>query len=143
MKNPTLLIAVLLCPFLLHAQNEQKPVKHENVEWFWVIHLKFKIDKKGEAIDIIKNYWRPIETRIGTEQHVFQFETGEWDLIRVVKMPEGIATLEWESSSWNVQYNQELLKLTGSEAAMRDVRNKWQECLQETRTEIARSFNPD
>lgn len=143
MKNQTLLIAILLCPFLLLAQNDQTPTKHENVEWFWVIQVKFKIDKRAEAYEIIKNYWSPINSSIGTEQYGFQFETGEWDLIRVVKMPEGIATLEWELSPWNIQFNQEFLKLTGSEEAMLDVRKKWQECLQETRTEIAKRFNPD
>lgn len=142
MKFKILLMAILLFPCYLMAQEEQAK-KLENVDWYWIIHLKFKIDKKAEAHEIIKNYWRPIENKIGREQNVYEFETGDWDLIRVVKMEEGISTMEWELSPMGIEYNKEFLKIAGSEESMNEVRKKWSECLQESKTEIAKTFIPD
>ena len=93
MKFKILLIAILLFPCYLLAQENEQAKKHEDVKWYWIIHLKFKIDKKAEAHEIIKNYWRPIENKIGREQYVYEFETGDWDLIRVVKMEDGISSI--------------------------------------------------
>ncbi len=143
MKFKILLIAILLFPCYLLAQENEQAKKHEDVEWYWIIYLKFKIDKKAEAHDIIKTYWRPIETRIGTEQYAYEFETGEWDLLRVVKMPEGISTLEWELSPMRIEYNKEFMKIAGSEEVMNEVRKKWSECLQDIKTDIAKTFIPD
>ena len=142
MKNTILLIAILLFPCYLLAQEQQQAKKYENIDWYWIIHMKFKIDKKAEAHDIIKKYWRPIETRLGTEQYVYEFETGDWDLIRVVKMPEGISTLEWELSPRGIEYNKEFLKIAGNEEAMNEVMKKWLECLAESKTDIAKTFIP-
>ena len=142
MKKTTLFIAIILSPFFLFAQNDQTPRKYENAEWYWVIYLKFEVGKTAEAYDIIKKYWRPIESNIGTEQNVYEFETGEWDLIRMVKMPDGISSMEWELSPMGVKYNNEFLKIAGSEEKVTEVREHWSECLEEFRVEIARKFNP-
>ena len=58
MKKPVLIILIaLLIPTFLLAQEEQKPKKYENAEWYRVVYVKYHSGKRAEATKIIKDYY--------------------------------------------------------------------------------------
>jgi hypothetical protein len=137
-KSLIILLLVLFIPSLLMAQEEQKPKKHEGAEWYRIIYLEFETGKRAEAEKIIVTYWEPVNKKVNLEQNVFKFYSGTWDLVRIVKMKDGISQLDWEVSPLGIEFNKELLKLAGSEESMNKIREQWYECVKNTKVEIVR-----
>ncbi len=139
MKKPVLIILIaLLIPTFLLAQEDQKPEKYENAEWYRVVYVKYINGKKGEATDIIKNYFRPIAEKLGRDYVTYETLSGEWDRVTFFKLQEGMSHLEWEPSPENIEWNKELIKHVGSEEKMRGIQKKFQSCALKTKVEIVR-----
>jgi len=139
MKKPLLIILIaLLIPAFLLAQEEQKPKKHENPEWYRVVHVKFHTGKMGEATKIIKDYYRPVADKLDMDVTTYDLISGEWDRITFFKMPEGMSQFEWETSPASIEWNKELAKQIGSEEKMEEIQAQYQSCILENKVEIVR-----
>jgi hypothetical protein len=140
MKKPVLVILIaLLIPTLLLAQEEQKPKKYENPEWYHVVYVKYHTGKKGEATKIIKDHFIPVDEKIGRDD-ITTYETlsGKWDRVTFFKMPEGISSLEWEISPQGAEWNKELAKQSGGEEKAKEIDKQYQSCVLEYKVEIVR-----
>lgn len=135
----TILIALSIPTFLL-AQEEQKPKKFENAEWYRVVYVKYHNGKKGEATNIIKEYYRPLVDKLGRDITTYETLSGEWDRITFFKLSEGISEFEWETSPQAIAWNKELLKHIGSEEKLKEIQAQFRSCTLETKVEIVRKM---
>lgn len=139
MKKPVLIILIsLLIPTFLLAQEEQKPKKYENPEWYRVTFVKYKAGKRAAAFKIIKEYYRPVAEKLGRDYTSYQPVSGEWDVITFFKLAEGISQFEWETSPLGIEWGKELLKQVGSEERIKEFQAQLQSFVQDSKQEIVR-----
>ena len=139
MKKPLLIILIaLLIPTILPAQEEQKPKKYENAEWYRVVHVKYHSGKKAEATKIIKEYYRPLVDKLGRDITSYEPVSGEWDRITFFKLSEGSSEYEWEISPERIKWNKELLNHVGSEEKIKEIQEQMNSCILERKTELVR-----
>lgn len=139
MKKPVLIILIaLLIPTFLLAQEEQKPKKYENPEWYRVVHVKFHTGKMGEATKIIKDHYRPVAEKIGINPVTYDLISGEWDRVTFFKLDGGISAYEWETSPQGIAWNNEFTKQAGGQEKADEIRKQYQSCILENKVEIVR-----
>ena len=93
-------MALIFCSTPALAQDDG-PRKRENVEYVRVNFNDFKLDKRNEARAIIADHFVPAGEKAGTPGPMLtiHFQTGEWDTMNIWALEEGMADLEWTSTS--------------------------------------------
>ena len=140
MKKPVLIILIaLLIPTFLLAQEEQKPKKYENAEWYRIVYLDFVSGKINEAEQLIEKHWRPVAEKLGRSgPTTYEPISGEWDRIRIFKLAEGMSGYEWETSPRGIEWNKEFTKQAGGEEKAREIRAQYNSCVLKNKVEIVR-----
>ena len=87
-----------------HAQTEAK--KYDNPKWKSIIFLQFKEGKMDRAREIISNYFVKAAEKAGTPQPSLATElvTGEWSMMVVWDMKEGVDEMNWQTSPDDVKW---------------------------------------
>jgi hypothetical protein len=139
MKKPVLILLIsILIPVVLFAQEEEKPKKYENAEWYRVSYVKFHAGKKQDAFKIIKEFYRPVADKLGRDYTSYEPVSGEWDMITFFKLQEGISVYEWETSPSGIEWRKELLQQVGSKEKIREISEQFESCVLERKVEIVR-----
>ncbi len=111
-------MALLFCSTPALAQDNDTG-KREGVEYVRVSFTAYKPDQEGEGRGIIAEYFVPAGEKAGTPGPMLtiHFQTGEWDMMNVWALEDGMADLEWTSiTSPNfVKWKAALDELAGGE----------------------------
>ncbi|MFK7923689.1 MAG: hypothetical protein AB8H47_17150 [Bacteroidia bacterium] len=125
-------IALLgLALFLMPSTFAQEGIKHENPQWKRVVMLDFHADKEKRAIEIIDEYFKVASKNAGTPgpEVMVDFETGEWDLMAIWGMSDGIESMNWVVSPNNQKWWAALVKITGGEEEAEAIWAEYQSCI--------------
>ena len=92
--------ALLFCSIPALAQDDG-PSKRQGVEYIRISFTDYKADQRNEARRIIAEHFVPAGDKAGTPGPMLtiHFQTGEWDTINIWALEEGMADLEWTSTS--------------------------------------------
>lgn len=106
-------LVMIACTGMLQAQ-EMKVKKYDNPEWVRVAYVKFKPMMKDRAQAIIKDYFMKADMNLGNPGPMaFDMASGEYDMLVIFQLEEGLETLNYEMSPDDVKWMQEMSKLTG------------------------------
>ncbi|MCY1722607.1 hypothetical protein OU798_19815 [Prolixibacteraceae bacterium Z1-6] len=129
---------LLLVATIAMAQDDMKPVKHENVTWHNVVKVDFKPGQVWRAKEIIKIY-EAAGAEAGTPgPEKFWFETGKYDLMLIWKMEDGPSDMEWRRSERNIKWRKALIEQLGSEEKVKELQQEYSGLISSSTNEICR-----
>jgi hypothetical protein len=137
---------VLICSFNLQAQEEvPKAKKYDNPEWKRVVYVDYHNGKMGTAMKIIKKYYSPAGEKAGTPAPSLMaiMETGEYDLMIVWDMQDGVESLNWDISPNNIKWAKALEEVAGSKEKAQELRDKYSACVRSSTSELVRVADMD
>lgn len=94
---------------------EMKAKKFDNPQWKRIVFVKFKPDKYPRAKEIIQNYFVKAAVKSATPVPSLYTDimSGEWDVMFVWDMKEGIEEMNWEISPNDVKAMTALKEVAG------------------------------
>ena len=137
---------VLICTFNLQAQEEApKAKKYDSPEWKRVVYVDFHNGKMGTAMKIIKKYYRPASEKAGTPGPSLMavMETGEYDLMIVWDLQDGVESLNWDVSPNNIKWAKALEEVAGSKEKAQELRDKYSACVRSSTSDLVRVADMD
>lgn len=112
----TIAILVLLFVSSFGFGQQMKAEKYENPEWVSMSYIKFKPMKKDPAMGIIENYFVKADQDAGIKAPtVFHFVTGDYDMLVIWEMAEGLETLNYKMTPDDAKWMKSMAKIAGSE----------------------------
>jgi hypothetical protein len=133
-----LAIAFLFSSQLLSAQ-EMKAKKMDNPVWVRMAFVKFEPGKMDKAQKIIKDYFSKADENAGiATPTTYNMSTGDYDMVVVWELEEGIETLNYEMSPNDVKWIGEMSTLAGSQEKAMEKLDEFYSYLVDWKTEIAR-----
>lgn len=95
---------------------EMKAKKYDDPTWVSIGMIKFKAMGKSKAMKIVDDYFSKADEAAGIKSPtVYHLVGGEYDMMVVWEMSEGIETLNYETSPEDVKWFGEMTKLTGGQ----------------------------
>ena len=139
MKKFSLLvfIALFICTGAI-AQDDMKPVKHENSTWYRVVLVNFKQGKVERAKEIIKEYQEAGKVAETPAPKMMWLITGEYDMMLIWKFENGPSDLEWKWSPNSVKWWKEFIKQQGSQDAAKELSAEYADLVSNSTSYIAR-----
>lgn len=136
----TVLFLFLISP--MAKGQETGPVKYENPEWFEIVQVKYKPGMKGKAQDLIKEHFMSTAKEAGLPgpYMILNFISGEWDMLYVWKLEEGLETLNYEISPNGVKFRDAFFKKMGGPEKAREIWNEYDSYIQDWKIEFARGW---
>ena len=116
-----ILKTLLAIVFLFGAMNlassqEMSAKKYDNPTWVNMVYIKFKPMKKGSAMELIEQYFAKADENAGIDPPTaYHFATGNYDMLVIWEMKEGVETLNYEMTPDDVKWMKEMAKLTGGQ----------------------------
>jgi hypothetical protein len=111
-----LTVFIFLIASSLSFGQEMKAEKYENPTWVTMSYIKFKPMKKDAAMKIIDDYFVKADQNAGIKAPtVYHFVTGDYDMLVVWEMEEGIETLNYKLTPDDAKWFGEMAKLTGGQ----------------------------
>lgn len=145
LKSIAPVLALLFCFNLSWAQEEEMtPKKYENPEYYMVSYVKFHPGKSGEAKKIIDEYFIPSSMQAGTSGPFIHLDmiTGEWDIMVVWHMKEGLESLNWEMSPDDIKWEKAFTELTGGKEKGMEVSKQWESYIAASKSNLGRKHKP-
>lgn len=104
-------------------EHEPAAKKHENVDWYRLVHVDFKPGKSGDALKLVRQHFAPAGQAAGTPGPVSSFvhESGPWDVTWVWHLSGGPSDLEWDVSPNNLKW---MAALAEQEGGMEEARKR-------------------
>lgn len=139
MKNWILLFVLgLFIASSVNAQDEVKPVKFENVEWYQVVLMDFEQGKVGKVQEIIKKF-EAAGAEAGTPgPELYWMSTGEYDAMAIWKLDGGPSDLEWKITPDDVKWWDAFVKQQGSEEAAQKLQDEFADCIEKSTSYLSR-----
>lgn len=111
-----MIVFMLLASTAVHAQQDMQAKKYDNPEWKRIVLIRYKPDKSGRAKEIINDYYLKACTKSGTPvpATLLDIKTGEWDMLLVWDMKEGIEEMNWETRPDDIAWKKALDEIAGS-----------------------------
>ncbi|MCG9973374.1 hypothetical protein [Christiangramia crocea] len=110
-----LVLIFLMAGMQYTGAQEMSAKKYDNPNWVQMVYIKFKPMKKDPAMGIIQEYFAKADQNAGIEAPtVYHFATGDYDMLVVWEMEEGIETLNYEMTPNDAKWMNEMAKLAGS-----------------------------
>ena len=90
--------------------------KYDNPQWKTVEMLECKHDKMDRVREIIKDYFIKAAEKAGSRKPAMILEpaTGEWNVIIVWNMKEGLEQLNWETNPDDIKWMTAMSGIAGS-----------------------------
>lgn len=140
-----ILISILAC-FLfsisgLHAQEEMKAEKYENPQWYWIVKIDFAPGKMNRAKEIVEDYFMKASEDAGTPTPAMALDmnSGEYDMMVVWHMKDGIEAMNWKTSPDDVKWFQAMAKVAGSPEKAQEVWQEYQSYIVKSDADLARN----
>jgi hypothetical protein len=108
-------VVTLFTCVVAYAQQPMQAKKFDNPQWKRVEFVKFKSGKYPRAKEIIRDYFVKADQKSGTPDPSLFVDliTGEWDMMVVWDMTEGINEMNWETSPDDVKWMTSMNDITG------------------------------
>lgn len=131
------LFGLLILPSDLSAQ-EMEPKRMENTDWKNIVYVDFHPGKRGRALEIIDNHYMKAAEKAGTStpQMRVEFATGEWDMMIVWHMKEGVESMTWELSPDNIAWRKALNEQEGGKEKADELMAEYQSLIAHSKNEI-------
>ncbi|PCI33556.1 MAG: hypothetical protein COB54_04460 [Alphaproteobacteria bacterium] len=114
-----------------------KASKRENVEYYEVVYVKYKVGKAEDAFRMIKKYFIPASEAAGTlEPYVINFQTGPWD-VALFWTRNSMGDFDWSISPDNEKWFAAFVKQTGSMEKAQAILDKYYDLIAENRVDMA------
>ncbi|MDX1603838.1 MAG: hypothetical protein R3209_12265 [Salinimicrobium sediminis] len=143
MKNLMLLTMWTLFLFTSTAQGQETKAKQfENPQWFEIVQVKYKAGQKEKAQAIIKDHFMAtgMESNLPGPHMMLDLVSGEWDMIFIWELEEGIKTLDFEISPTGAKFRDAFMKKVGGEEKAREIWQEYYSYIQDWKTELARKW---
>lgn len=124
-KLSVLLVVLFLGSSVVFAQEDVKPVKHENVTWHRIVLVNYKPGQVSRAKEIITQYEAAGDAANLKGPERYWMETGEYDLMMVWTMEGGPSDLEWDRSPNGIKWRNQMIKQLGSEEALKKLQQEY------------------
>jgi len=125
----------ILTSNMAYSQDEMQAKKYDNPEWKRIAVVKYKPGMYGKARNIIDNYYRKAAEKAGMSiPYTIELKTGDWDILIIWDMKDGIEAMNWEVSPENVKWRKALNEVAGG-------KEKADEISKEYSSTIARSHS--
>ena len=119
MRKIVILAAALAMPLAAtpaaaDGHEEAKP-ELANKDWYNVVSMRFHAGKQADAMELIKMFIAT-DKALGLEPPIMlNMSTGEYDVMVMFKMREGIASMGWKNSPSGKKWNAKFTELVGGE----------------------------
>ena len=106
--------ALHLSPTVL-AQEDPKPKKFNNTQWKRISLTSYRSGQFARAKEIIQNYHGKASEKAGTPRPamIIDLISGDWDVMTVWDMPEGLEEFNWETSQRDIKWRKALNEIAG------------------------------
>lgn len=129
-------VPMMASPVLAEAHSESTPELAKQ-DWYRVVMVKFHPGKWGEAQEMIEAF-RAVDEALGREPPVeLHMTTGEWDMITIFKMHNGIAAMGWAENPLRSEWRAEFTRQRGGEDAARAFWAKYESLIAASEMDIA------
>lgn len=145
LKSTAAILTLLFCFNITSAQEEEMtPKKYENPEYYMVSYVKFHPGKSGEAKKIIDEYFIPTSQQAGTDGPVMHLNmiTGEWDMMIVWHMKEGLESLNWEMSPDDIKWEKAFMAMAGGKEKGMEISKQWESYIKGSKSHLGRKHKP-
>jgi hypothetical protein len=133
-----LAIVAFVFPTASRAQQANKPMRYENVAWKTITYVKFVSGKRNKALGIIRDHFqKAAQTARLPGPAMYEMRTGEWDLVLVWEMKEGVENLTWERSPNSVAWFKALGEQEGGADKAQALYDEYNSLVAEGHSEIA------
>ena len=142
MKKLSFVLTALITLFYFTDTQAQEAKKYDNPEWYSFVYVDYHPGKMGEARDIIDNYFKKASAQAGTPTPVMEISlaAGEYDMLIVWKMEDGVEGMNWQTSPSQVKWRQAMNELAGGEEEAREIMKKYQACLRASSSNMGRKL---
>lgn len=141
-RKPAVVVAFAIAFAVLPAaaQDEMPQAKkHESLQWFQVVFVQFESGKMEDALKIIEEHFTPAAEASGfTMPKIFQCYSGEWDVMFLFHLQEGITELEWEWSPASIKWFTALVEQEGGMEAAEEIYGEYEEMIEDWDSELLR-----
>ncbi|NMP17606.1 hypothetical protein [Thalassotalea sp. Y01] len=133
----TMLAAVAV--LMTGAVNAEGKRYDKAVSWKNVVKIDFKPGKRGAALKIIKEYYRPATEKAGTNapEMILELQTGDYDLLVVWHMKGGINDMTWETNPEQKQWRAALNEIAGSEEKAKEILDEYISYVHHAESQVA------
>lgn len=109
-----LIVCALLISFTGQAQDE-KGKKYNDPQWKRISLTAFKSGQFARAKEIVANYHGKASEKAGTPRPamIIDLVSGDWDVMTIWDMPEGLEEFNWETSPRNIKWRKALDEIAG------------------------------
>lgn len=143
MKNSIILLVLLLFLYSPNAEGQETGAKKfENPEWFEIVQVKYKPGAKQKAKELIKEHFMAtgMEAGIPGPHLILDLVSGEWDMLYIWKLEEGIGTLDYEITPEGAKFREAFLKKVGSQQRAEEIWSEYDSYVQDWKVEFARKW---
>ncbi len=128
----------------VHAQQDMQAKKYDNPEWKRIVMIRFKPDKSERAEEIINDYYLKACVKSGTPlpTTLLDIKTGEWDMLLVWDMKEGLEEMNWETSPKDIAWKKALEEIAGSASKANAVLDEFSSLIDRQVTYIGKPEKP-
>jgi hypothetical protein len=125
-----------------YGQDEIQPKKYDNPQWKRVVYMDYKPGKYGRAQEIIYSYYRKAAEKAGTmPPKTIEFETGEWDVLLIWDLADGIESLNWDVSPNGIAWRKALNEIMGGEEKAAEIISEYQSLIARSKSNIGRALD--
>lgn len=137
-----LLISIIGSAMLFNiniAQAEDGQRYDDSVTWKSVVRINYKPGKMGDALKIIKDYYRKASEQAKTPmpELIMEMQTGDYDLIVVWHMEGGITDMTWETGPNDKKWRAALNELAGGEDKAQAILDEYLSYIDDASSDIA------
>jgi hypothetical protein len=126
----------------LRGQELPKASKFPDADWYQVTYYRFKPGKVAEARSILYDHLIPTDKVAGRDVLNFDYRVGEWHHIAFFPLPEGAQDLTWQLNPVGERWNEELAKKLGGPREATELLSRWNDLIDETKTEVVMRRKP-
>jgi hypothetical protein len=133
-------IAVAFAALPVAAEEEViQAKKFDSLKWYYLVHVQFEAGKAEDAMKMIRERFAPASKAAGSKMpKVFMCHTGEWDLVMLFHLTDGIADMEWEISPENVKWFAAFAEQEGGMEEAEKVLAEYQDLIEDWDAELVR-----
>ena len=142
MKKFSLFLTALLTFCFISSSFSQEAKKYENPEWYEFVFVDYHSGMMGEARDIIENYFKKAAAQAGTPVPLMELSlaAGEYDMLVVWKMEDGVEGLNWQRSPNQVKWWTAMNELAGGEEKAQEIMKQYQKCVRSSSSNMGRKL---
>lgn len=124
----------------LYAQEEMQAEKYDDPQWYWVVKVDYAPGKMDRAMELINTYFKKASDDAGLPGPIMAMEmsSGDYDMLYVWHMKEGIEGMNWKTSPNDVKWFQAMTKIAGGPEKAQEIWQEYESCIARSEADLAR-----